>query len=111
MTPDVNVLVAAFRPDHPHHRVAHAWLEGARASCAEGRATLVLLPMVVTGFLRLVTNARVFVEPDAVEDALTFIDVLTRLPGIELQSSGSEWPPVREKLLSLRLHGNPIIDA
>lgn len=111
MTPDVNVLVAALRRDHPHPRVAHGWLDGARTSCAEGRATLVLLPMVVTGFLRLVTNARVFVEPDAVEDAVTFIDALTRSSGVELQSSDSEWPLVRKKLLPLRLHGSLITDA
>ncbi len=29
MTPDVNVLVAAPRSDHPHHELARAWLEQA----------------------------------------------------------------------------------
>lgn len=27
MTPDVNVLIAASRSDHPHHKAAYAWLE------------------------------------------------------------------------------------
>jgi predicted nucleic acid-binding protein len=68
VTPDVTVLVAAFRRDHPHHAVALAWLEQARKACADGAATLALLQMVVTGFLRLVTHPRVFVQPDAIAD-------------------------------------------
>jgi uncharacterized protein len=32
MTPDVNVLVAASRSDHPHHGPALTWLDAARPS-------------------------------------------------------------------------------
>ncbi|WP_297472677.1 hypothetical protein [Ferrovum sp.] len=53
MTPDVNILVAACRQDHPHHERALDWLEEAIAS-SSGRS-LVNLPMAVSGFLRLVT--------------------------------------------------------
>jgi predicted nucleic acid-binding protein len=42
MTPDVNVLVAASRADHPHHGVARAWLEGADSSSETG-AVLTLM--------------------------------------------------------------------
>jgi toxin-antitoxin system PIN domain toxin len=111
VTPDVNVLVAAFRRDHAHHTVALNWLQHARTSCAEGSATLTLLPMVVVGFLRLVTNSRVFIDPDAIEDAVTFVDALLSSPGIELQASGTEWPLLREKLLTTNLHGNDVTDA
>jgi hypothetical protein len=31
MTPDVNVLVAASRADHPHHQTALTWLTQAMA--------------------------------------------------------------------------------
>jgi predicted nucleic acid-binding protein len=34
MNPDINVLVAAARADHVHHRVASAWLDDAIAACA-----------------------------------------------------------------------------
>ena len=33
MTPDVNVLVAASRTDHPHHAAARQWLEEALPAC------------------------------------------------------------------------------
>jgi toxin-antitoxin system PIN domain toxin len=111
VTPDVNVLIAAFRRDHPHHDVARTWLERARRSCAEGSATLVLLPMVVVAFLRLATNARVFVDPDSIEDAVTFVDVLVGSPGVELSANAMEWPLLRDKVLTSRLQGNYVTDA
>ena len=84
MTPDVNVLVAAFRGDHSHHDVARGWFTQARELCAQGRQSLILLPMVVAGFLRLVTNSRVFKDPDTVEDAIAFLDTIAETPGVEL---------------------------
>jgi toxin-antitoxin system PIN domain toxin len=111
MTPDVNVLIAAFRRDHQHHAVALRWLNGARAACAEGRESLALLPMVIAGFLRLVTNQRVFLEPDSIQDAVTFVDALLHSPGVELQSCGEEWPILRAKLITRGHKGNEITDA
>jgi predicted nucleic acid-binding protein len=46
MTPDVNVLVAASRSDHPHHAVARAWLEQAVGAAGNG-AAFTLMPMVL----------------------------------------------------------------
>jgi toxin-antitoxin system PIN domain toxin len=111
MTPDVNVLVAAFRPDHPCHSAARIWLTQARAACAAGQDSLRLLPMVLAGFLRLVTNPKVFAEPDPVEDALRFAHVLLATPGVELASCGEEWPLLREKVRARSLTGNKIPDA
>ncbi len=53
MTPDVNVLVAGSRADHPHHGPALAWLDAALEDCEKGRP-LAIYPMVAAGFLRLV---------------------------------------------------------
>jgi uncharacterized protein len=111
MTPDVNVLIAAFRRDHQHHVVALQWLDGARVACFEGRATLTLLPMVIASFLRLVTNRRVFIDPDAIEDAVTFVDALLDSPGVELQPCGEEWPILRAKLIARGYKGNEVTDA
>src|SRR5450830_1326374 len=69
MVPDVNILVAASRSDHPHHQVARSWLEQALAACAAG-ASLKLPPMVVASFLRLVTHPRIFVTPTPVQEAV-----------------------------------------
>ena len=111
MTPDVNVLVAAFRADHVHHDTARSWLDRARLECLHGRETLTLLPMVVTGFLRLVTNARVFTAPDSVEDAIEFIDALLASTGVAMRHDVDAWPLLRDKLLAQNLHGNWVTDA
>ncbi|MFN0302745.1 MAG: hypothetical protein ACKVQU_20615 [Burkholderiales bacterium] len=80
MTPDVNVLVAGFRADHSHHETARTGLTKARRDCSQGSESLTLLSMVVTGFVRLVTNRRVFIDPDSVEDAIAFIDTVLESP-------------------------------
>lgn len=36
MTPDVNVLLAVSRSDHPHNDAGIAWLEIALAWCRQG---------------------------------------------------------------------------
>ncbi|MBV8123470.1 MAG: PIN domain-containing protein [Burkholderiaceae bacterium] len=110
MTPDVNVLVAASRSDHPHHAVALAWLEEALANAASG-ASFMLMPMVLTSVLRLVTSPRIFVQPTPVVDAVDFIDALLAAPGVQLASLGPEWPKLRQMCLDKQLGGNDIPDA
>ncbi len=111
MTPDVNVLVAAFRPDHPHHTSARAWLDGAVQQAAQGRASLVLLGTVVTGFLRVTTNTKIFHETDPLRDVADFIDRLLSCPGVHFQSQGAGWPALRQCCLDQGAQGNMISDA
>lgn len=111
MIPDVNVLTAAFRKDHSHHPVARAWLEEACRNCATGQATLVLLPVALAGFIRLVTNSRVFVNPDLVEDAVSFIDAILQVEGAEVGDGVNEWSTLRSLLLTHAVGGNLVTDA
>lgn len=110
MTPDVNVLVAASRGDHPHHAVARTWIEGALTESALGRP-FALLPMVIASFLRLVTSPRVFREVTPIGDAVAFVDALLTSPGVELLPVGPEWPRLRRLCLDQKLGGNDIPDA
>lgn len=110
MTPDVNVLVAASRGDHPHHGVARSWLEGALAATQTG-APLTLLPMVLASFLRLVTSPRIFRETTPVEQACAFADALLAVPGVQLSSLGPEWPLLKRLCVEKRLGGNDLPDA
>ena len=110
MTPDVNVLVAASRTDHPYHRQAFAWLAKARVACDTG-ATLHILPMAAAGFLRLVTHPKVFNQPTPISAAVAFIDALLATPGVEMPSLGPEWRAFRQLCLSGKLDGNRVPDA
>ena len=49
---DVNVLVALFQPDHPHHEAAHDWFADTHMV---GWATC---PLTQNGFLRILANPR-----------------------------------------------------
>lgn len=110
MTPDVNVLVAASRADHPHHAVARAWLEEAIAASGAG-AAFTLMPMVLASFLRLVTSAKIFRLPTPVDDAVAFVDALLASPGVQLAALGPEWPRLRQLCLDKQLGGNDLPDA
>lgn len=110
MTPDVNVLIAASRSDHPHHKVAFVHLEEAVAACAGG-ATVKLMPMVAASFLRLVTNRKIFAKPTPVEHAVAFLDALLAVPGVEMPSLGAEWSTLRELCVEKKLSANDIPDA
>ena len=110
MTPDVNVLIAASRTDHPHHNVAYTWLKGSIAACEVG-ATFKLMPMVTASFLRLVTNPRIFVQPTPIEDAVEFLDALLAMPGVDMPATGGEWPILRQLCMMQRLTANDVPDA
>ena len=110
MIPDVNVLVAASRGDHPHHAAAHAWLQNALAQCANG-SSVKLLPLVVASFLRLVTHPIIFVAPTPINDAVAFVDALLAVPGVEMPAVGAEWPLLRQLCLDKQLKANHLPDA
>lgn len=110
MTPDVNVLVAASRRDHPHHAVAHAWLTTALVNSGAGQP-LAILPMVASGFLRLVTHPKVFQEPTPLAAAQAFLHAILYSPGVYLPSLGDEWSEVERLCAQHGLMGNAIPDA
>jgi uncharacterized protein len=111
MTPDVNVLVAAFRPDHPHHPIARAWLDEAVLQAANGRNSLMLLGTVVTGFLRITTHPKIFKETDPLPHVTDFVDSLLSCPGVQFQPQGTNWPNLRQVCLTQQVSGNLVTDA
>ena len=108
-TPDVNVLLAASRRDHPHHDVALAWLEQALANT--GHDLLILQPMVMSGFLRLATHPKVFPVPTPTAQALAFVEALLDSPGVSLATLGDEWPDLSRLCREQALQGNDVPDA
>lgn len=110
MTPDVNVLVAASRTDHPHHAVARSWLEET-VGVADAGSSMTLMPMVLASFLRLVTSPKIFQKATPIEDAVAFVDALLASPGVQLAPLGPEWPKLRQLYLDKQLGGNDLPDA
>ena len=100
MTPDVNVLVSAFRPDHPHHQPARKWLDKAVMQAANGQASLSLMGMVVTGFIRITSNPKIFKQTDPLADVCNFINSLLSCPGVQFQTQSASWPNFRQLCLT-----------
>lgn len=107
LLPDVNVLLAGFRPDHDHHRQAQAFLERSRA----GDEVLGLSSFVLAGVLRLATNVRVFRRPDTARAVLEYLEVLLEPPGQLVLAGGTHWARFSELCGRFALHGNLVPDA
>lgn len=110
MTPDVNVIVAASRSDHPHHAVARDWLEEAISASRTG-PPLTLMPMVIASFLRLVTSPKIFQRATPIKDAVAFVDAVLSSPGVQLAPLGPEWSSLRQLCLNKQMTGNDLPDA
>jgi uncharacterized protein len=87
--PDVNILVYAFRPDLPEHEAHRSWLR----RTLENESRFAVSDLVMSGFLRVVTNARVFIRPDPLEDALAFVEAIRTRPNCTTVRPGARhWP-------------------
>jgi toxin-antitoxin system PIN domain toxin len=73
---DVNVVLAAYRADHPDHDRVRSWFEAA-ISGGDGFSVPV---GVWASFLRLVTNRRVFPTPTPLDEAFAFIEAVHAHP-------------------------------
>jgi uncharacterized protein len=110
MTPDVNVLISAFRQDHPYHVPARTWLEDALAA-STAIQSLSILPMVASGFLRLATHPKVFIDPAPIQAAQAFLSAVLDSPHVVLLPLGSEWTLFEQICIQYKLRGNAIPDA
>ena len=110
MLPDINVLVAAHRADHPQHKVAAGWLTRTLGEGNDGQV-LVLPMQVISGFLRLVTNARIFPRPSATAQAVDFVDWLIEDAHVRLLGQTLEWTSFRSLIMAKQLRANQVPDA
>ena len=112
MTPDVNVLVASMRLDHPHHAIAYNHLQSElkKASLRPNNTSVVLLGVVVAGFIRVVTNRKIFQLPSSLNQAIEFIDTLLLSPGVAFQSAGSQWPGFKDLCLNAEISPDSATD-
>ncbi|MGH3976383.1 MAG: TA system VapC family ribonuclease toxin [Pseudonocardiaceae bacterium] len=72
--PDVNVLVYAFRRESPRHERYSSWL----SELVSGSEELALVESTLIGFLRIVTNPRIYADPAPTLEALAFVDSVRR---------------------------------
>lgn len=85
---DVNVLVYAFDEEaHDHSRYLD-WLSGVLGA----RRPFALVDTVLAGFVRVVTNPRIFEHPARTSEALSFVDgIIESTASVWLQSDRAAW--------------------
>jgi toxin-antitoxin system PIN domain toxin len=74
--PDVNVLIYAHREDAPEHDRYAAWLK----TLAAADEPFALSEVVLAGFLRIVTNRKIFDPPTPMATAIAFCQRLVAWP-------------------------------
>lgn len=85
LMPDVNVLVYAHRRDEAWHEQYAGWLK----NVVDGPEPFALSVLVAVGFVRIVTNGRIFDDPTPLPVALAVIEQLVTHPRCRLATPGS----------------------
>jgi uncharacterized protein len=105
---DVNVLVHAHRADLPEH----ARYRDALERMANDDEPLGIPDAVLAGFLRVLTNRRIFREPTAPADAWAAADRLLAAPAARLIVAGDRhWGHFRRLAREIDARGNDLADA
>lgn len=105
---DLNVLLYAVNRDASRHKAVRTWWEAAVA----GDEPVGLPWIVLLGFLRLATNARVFPRPLTHEQATERVDAWLVHSNIRVVSETKEhWRILKELLADSGTAGNLTTDA
>lgn len=106
--PDVNVLIYAHREDAPEHDKCAAWL----TSLAGGTAAFALSSVTLGGFLRIVTNPRIFKPATPMELALDFCrQLMARQTAAFLQPGPRHWAIMVDLIERSQVRGAMVSDA
>ncbi len=106
--PDVNVLIYAHREDAPEHARYAAWLE----RLAGGEEPYALSSFTLGGFLRIVTNPRIFDPPTPMNVALDFCRRLRDRPRcVMIGPTSRHWDLLADQIEATGIAGPMVSDA
>lgn len=95
LLPDVNVLVCAHVEDStPDHSEYAAWI----TRLATGPEPFALSVLVLGGFVRVVTNPRIFDPPSGLDQSLAFVSSLAERPTARIVGPGPDHLDIFERL-------------
>ncbi len=108
LLPDVNVLVYAHRRDARDHEAYREWL----ARVVDGPESFGVSDQVLSGFLRIVTHPRVFLNATPLDQALAFTAALRSCSNaVPIQPGDRHWEIFERLCLDVAARGNLIPDA
>ena len=105
---DVNVLVYAFDAESDRHKHYSSWL----TARLNGDELLAHNAVVASGFLRIVTNPRIFARPATPEEALAFLAAVRQSPVVvPLREGPRHWEIFERLCRKLGARANLIPDV
>ena len=106
--PDVNVLIYAHREDAPEHHKCAAWL----TRTVDSVAPFALSSVTLGGFLRIVTNPRIFKPATPMELALAFCrQLMARETAVFLQPGLRHWEIMVDLIERSNVRGAMVSDV
>jgi hypothetical protein len=105
---DVNVLVYAHRLDTPRHQEYADWLRNLLTE----QEPYGISDLILSGFLRVVTNPRAFKLPTPLETAVAFAELLRSQPNcVPVAPGPRHWDIFTQLCLTAGVKGNLVPDA
>ncbi len=106
--PDVNVLIYAHREDAAEHEAYASWLR----NLVNGAEPFAVSEIVLSGFLRIVTNPKIFEPATPMGTALDFCERLVRWPrSVLVLPTQRHWELFASLCQSSKIKGALVSDA
>ena len=105
---DVNIMIYAHRTAAPQHAAYKNWLD----DIINGSEAYGISELVLSSFVRIVTQPRIFSPPSSLDEAFAFADVLRNQPHCVLMAPGPRhWQIFSHLCRETGAKGNLIPDA
>ena len=106
--PDANLILYAFIKDFPNHQKSKIWLE----KVLSDTETIGLSWQVITAFVRIGTNPKLFAKPLSINQVENTLGLLLVQPNVKLLSPTSKhWRIFIKLLKATNAQGNLVMDA
>lgn len=105
---DVNVLVYAHRKDGPDFSRYQTWFQEALS----GAEPFGMADVVLSGFVRVATNPRIFSQPTPIGVALDFGEAIRSRPNcVPISAGPHHWSIFSDLCRAVNARGNLVTDA
>jgi toxin-antitoxin system PIN domain toxin len=105
--PDVNILVCAYDDTSSFHKSASLWLEKVLSD-----EQVFLSWHTICGFLRIITNNRIYKNPVTIDQAIEIVDAWIELENTHIVAPEKRhWPIFAKMLTESQAAGNLVMDA
>jgi len=105
---DVNVLLYAYRKENPQHDDYRRWLQ----SVFDGKEPFAVTDTVLSAVVRLLTHPRVYAQPDTIESAFQYANLIRDHPRcVHLAPGDQHWTTFADLCKYANIKGGMVTDA